>query len=650
MPCPHNEISIVRRSQQQSAVAAAAYQSGEKLFCEYDQQVKHYPEKRGIVHNEILLPANAPPEYADRNTLWNAAEAVEKQWNSQLARRWVLTIPKEIPPDQYAVLVREFCEQQFVSKGMIVDFAIHDTHPPGHNPHAHVLLTMRAMDKHGKWLPKSRKVYDLDENGERIKLPSGRWKSHKEDTVDWNDQKYCEIWRHEWEVIQNRYLEANDRPERVDLRSYARQGLDIVPTVHEGTAVRQMEKRGIQTNIGNLNREIRAANRLMKSIRQLIQNLKGWITELGEKRKELLAQKAAEEATLLPNLLMKYMEIRKEERKDWTRAGQNRGTSQDLKAVSEALSYLRQKGLSTVEDLEAFLESSGKSAADYRNQMKPKEARSKVIDGILASRTDCKECKPVYEKYQKIFFKKTKEKFKQEHPEVARYAKAAAYLAKHPDDKDSTQKELQEEQEKLLSEIAELKVPLTEVQEDLKKLRDIRYWVRKATPGTEESKEPPKKQPIKEVLQDKADEKKAQRTAPAQDFGLSYEDWKPPGKAKKPKPRQKSPEEQFQEAKNRCFRILADYLHLLMAWRTDYAPHSPEEAFHPRFVEALQKQDQVEYLLDVLLFGETEEKAALITDYGKDVIQLEQRMAELAAADAARTKKHHERHAAAPEH
>ena len=181
MPCPHNEISIVQRSQQQSAVAAAAYQSGEKLFCEYDQEVKHYPEKRGIVHNEILLPANAPPEYADRNTLWNAAEAVEKQWNSQLARRWVLTIPREIPPDQYAVLVREFCEQQFVSKGMIVDFAIHDPHPPGHNPHAHVLLTMRAMDEHGKWLPKSRKVYDLDESGERIKLPSGRWKSHKED-------------------------------------------------------------------------------------------------------------------------------------------------------------------------------------------------------------------------------------------------------------------------------------------------------------------------------------------------------------------------------------------------------------------------------------------------------------------------------------
>jgi hypothetical protein len=515
MPCPHNEISIVQRSQRQSAVAAVAYQSGEKLFCEYDQEVKYYPKKRGIVHNEILLPANAPPEYADRNTLWNAAEAVEKQWNSQLARRWVLSIPREIPSDQYSALVREFCQQQFVSKGMCVDFAIHDKGDG--NPHAHVMMTMRAMDENGKWLPKSRKVYDLDENGERIKLPSGRWKSHKEDTVDWNDRKYCEIWRHEWEVIQNRYLEANNRPERVDLRSYARQGLDIVPTVHEGAAVRHMEKRGIQTNIGNLNREIKAANRLMQSIRQLIKNLKGWIAELGEKQKEMLAEKVAEEADFLPNLLMKYMEIRKAERSDWTRAGQDRGTSQDLKTVSEALSYLQQKGLSTVEDLEAFIESSGRSAADYRSQMKPKESRSKVIDGILAARSECKECKAVHEKYKKMFFKKAKEKFKLEHPEVARYEKASAYLAKHPDDKERTKKELKQEQAKLVSEIAELKAPLIEVQEDLKKLRDIRYLVRKAIPGTEESKEQPKKQPLKEYLQDKAQEKKVQKSAPAQE-------------------------------------------------------------------------------------------------------------------------------------
>ena len=248
MPCPHNEITIVQRSQRQSAVAAAAYQSGEKLFCEYDQQVKHYPEKRGIVHNEILLPANAPRSYADRNTLWNAAEAVEKQWNSQLARRWVLTIPREIPPDQYAVLVREFCEQQFVSKGMIADFAIHDPHPPGHNPHAHVMLTMRAMDEHGKWLPKSRKVYDLDENGERIKLPSGRWKSHKEDTVDWNDQKYCEIWRHEWEVIQNRFtgVVGEGTAEQLLPESYIYYNVDI----------QTADKKSFQAVVDDFNKEL----------------------------------------------------------------------------------------------------------------------------------------------------------------------------------------------------------------------------------------------------------------------------------------------------------------------------------------------------------------------------------------------------------
>ena len=94
---------------------------------------------------------------------------------------------------------------------MCADFAIHDKGDG--NPHAHVMLTMRAIGEDGKWLPKSRKVYDLDENGQRIKLPSGSWKSHKEDTVDWNDRKYAEIWRHEWEVSANKYLKANNRPD-----------------------------------------------------------------------------------------------------------------------------------------------------------------------------------------------------------------------------------------------------------------------------------------------------------------------------------------------------------------------------------------------------------------------------------------------------
>ena len=207
MPVPHFNIKITQRSKGKSAVAGAAYQAGEKLFSEYDQKTKNYTCKKEVVYTEIMLPPNAPPEYADRAALWNSVEEIEKQWNSQLARRFVAALPREVPMELLPQMVKEYCEEHFVSKGMCCDFAIHDPDPPGHNPHCHFMLTMRAIDENGKWLPKSRKVYDLDENGERIKLPSGRWKSHKEDTVDWNEQYHAEEWRHGWEVVQNKYLE-----------------------------------------------------------------------------------------------------------------------------------------------------------------------------------------------------------------------------------------------------------------------------------------------------------------------------------------------------------------------------------------------------------------------------------------------------------
>ena len=124
IPCPHFKITIVKRSQGQSAVAGAAYQSGERLFSEYDQKTKFYNKKKELVHAEIMLPSYAPPGFADRQILWNAVEAVENQWNSQLARRIVLAFPVEVPKEQYLSMIKEFCQEQFVSKGMIADFAI----------------------------------------------------------------------------------------------------------------------------------------------------------------------------------------------------------------------------------------------------------------------------------------------------------------------------------------------------------------------------------------------------------------------------------------------------------------------------------------------------------------------------------------------
>ena len=138
IPCPHFKITIVKRSQGQSAVAGAAYQSGERLFSEYDQRTKFYNKKKELVHAEIMLPSHAPPGYADRATLWNAVEAVENQWNSQLARRIVLAFPVEVPKEQYLSMIKEFCQEQFVSKGMIADFAI-----PRRNNQNRLLLALK---------------------------------------------------------------------------------------------------------------------------------------------------------------------------------------------------------------------------------------------------------------------------------------------------------------------------------------------------------------------------------------------------------------------------------------------------------------------------------------------------------------------------
>ena len=150
MPVPHFNIKITQRSKGNSAVAGAAYQAGEKLFSEYDQKTKNYTCKKEVVYTEIMLPPNAPPEYADRATLWNSVEEIEKQWNSQLARRFVAALPREVPMELLPQMVKEYCEEQFVSKGMCCDFAIHDPDPPGHNPHCHFMLTMRAIDENGK--------------------------------------------------------------------------------------------------------------------------------------------------------------------------------------------------------------------------------------------------------------------------------------------------------------------------------------------------------------------------------------------------------------------------------------------------------------------------------------------------------------------
>ena len=161
----HWNIGIVSRGKGKSAVAAAAYRSGEKLTNEWDGMTHDYTRKGGVVHTEIMLPPHAPPSFSDRSTLWNSVELYEKAGNAQLAREIDAALPIELSREEQIRLVREYCSSQFVSRGMCVDFVIHDT--DSGNPHCHIMLTMRPLDERGAWAAKSKKEYDLDENGER---------------------------------------------------------------------------------------------------------------------------------------------------------------------------------------------------------------------------------------------------------------------------------------------------------------------------------------------------------------------------------------------------------------------------------------------------------------------------------------------------
>ncbi|WP_242969736.1 MobQ family relaxase, partial [Anaeromassilibacillus sp. An250] len=237
---------IIKRSEGRSAVAAAAYRSGTKLTNEWDGLTHDYTRKGGVVHAEIMLPAHAPPEFADRSTLWNSVEQIEKARDSQLAREIEAALPRELSREQQLALVRAYVKDNFVDKGMCADFAIHDKGTG--NPHVHIMLTVRPLKENGAWGAKCRKAYDLDENGQRIPDERGGWKNHREDTTDWNDKGNVEIWRAAWAAYTNRALEAAGQPALVDHRSYKRQGIDKIPSVHLGPAASQMEKRGIRTD------------------------------------------------------------------------------------------------------------------------------------------------------------------------------------------------------------------------------------------------------------------------------------------------------------------------------------------------------------------------------------------------------------------
>ena len=338
----HLEAKMVSRGAGRSAVAAAAYLSCSRMLNEYDGVQHDYTRKQGLGWRQVFLPATAPAEWQDRETLWNAVEETETAKDSRLAREFVPALPIELTPAQWQELLSDFIKENFVADGMCADVAIHDPYPPGHNPHAHIMLTVRPLDEQGQWQYKTEKEYLCVKDGEergftavefkvaqkdgwekqypykvgrkKVYMPPSEAEKHGYERASkhpkstkygrqnpiserWNSDEQLVLWRAAWADVANRHLERTGHEERIDHRSHAERGLLERPTVHEGVVARAMDKKGIISDRCELNRQIKADNALLRELR-------GQVKKLAQAVKNTLPALAETMENLRKNLLL----------------------------------------------------------------------------------------------------------------------------------------------------------------------------------------------------------------------------------------------------------------------------------------------------------------------------------------------------------
>ena len=465
----HLTVTQVQRSAGQSAVASAAYRAGERLYSERYGEYSDYTRKGGVICSDILLPPQAPPEYQDRQTLWNALEAAERGKDAQLAYSFDIALQNEFSLEENIALARQFLLEQFVSRGMVVDFAVHqpDKEDGGiPNPHFHVLCPIRPIREDGKWGFKQRRVYRLDEDGNRILDSKGKPLFDAVPTTDWGSPETLEAWREAWAKMCNAKFAEKGLPCRIDHRSYLRQGLDLLPTVHEGPAVRQMEARGIATDKGDLNRWIKAANALLNDLKRRIAALFGWLNEV---REEL----SKPQAPTLADLLGAYCGARN------AGAWSNKGKVGNLQKFADTVNYLTEQKLYTVVDLEARITSHGERIEELKASMGGKRERMEELKDLLEQAERYRERKPIYDQMNAIHRQGQREKFKAAHEgELRQFYMARRKLESHftPEGKLPLAK-WRIEYGKLQQEYQEEYAAYKPIREDLMKLYQVKSTV-----------------------------------------------------------------------------------------------------------------------------------------------------------------------------
>ena len=483
----HFNISMISRGKSKSAVASAAYISCEKIKNEWDGVTHDYHNKKGLLHSEIFLLENIPKEFQNRSFLWNSVELNEKASNAQLARNFIIALPKELSFEENKKLITEFIQENFVSKGMIADLAIHDESNEGNNNiHAHIMTTLRPINEKGQWQAKSKKEYILDDEGNKILNKNGKPKTRKVELTDWNNKGNAEKWRESFAEICNIYLERNNLEKRVDHRSFERQGIEEIPTIHLGASASALERKGIETDKGNINREIKKHNSLVKAIKERISELTSWIGSLignlQAKYDEYKQEKKEEyesEAELL-NLyeyISIYHDLQGEKARKLNPYASNKKIGADLRRFSKARIYLKDNKLQTIADLQEKIFELAKQSKKISSDIQEKTQRIKDLNQCLICSDIIKENKKVYQEYKsKTLFK---DSFYNSHKkEIDRYLRARKTIEKFTGTSSIKLNEWEKEITKLEKEIETLNKDKIKIQDEFKQIDHIKYAVK----------------------------------------------------------------------------------------------------------------------------------------------------------------------------
>ena len=482
----HFSVNIISRGKGKSAVASAAYISGEKIKNEWDGVTHDYTKKQGVISKEIFLPDHAPKEYKDRKTLWNSVELFEKNYNAQLARNFIISLPKELSIEENKKMIEEYIQTNFVKEGMIVDLAIHDENREGNqNIHAHIMTIVRPINEDGTWGQKSKKEYILDEKGEKILNKNGKPKTRKVELTSWNDKGNVEKWRENFSDLCNKYLAKNKIEKRVDHRSFKRQGIKQIPTIHLGASASAMERKGIRTEKGDINREIKKQNELLKNIGNEIKKITSWLAGFKDKLKESYkeykdqSKKQIENESGLFNLyeyLSFYQEMQENNRAELSFYGKRNKAIYDLKRYASGINYLRENKIKTISDLQGHINNLRSKNSDIYKTIKENSQKIEDLNKCLVYAKTVRKTKATYQEYEnkKIF----KESFyKNNQKEIDQHIRARNLIEKISGKKNLREKEWLGEIKSLEDEISKLNIESEKIRERYKEINHIKYAI-----------------------------------------------------------------------------------------------------------------------------------------------------------------------------